>query len=227
MQNTNISGNDIPGAASSNVSNIDSCMNACNNNNNCDAFVYDTSGPSAICLPKNISQSNVYSLNNFSVNNNMTTYIRDKTFITPITGASNTINNIDSLRYQNYGTPTSTTNTSSNGISSAISVYRQQLSQLQDKLNLLASQINNVKNKFTNDNNLVNIQTQKDIVGFDKYLLQNKLANAQIDSFNKNNIDNMLNDTNIKTLQQNYSYLAWSILAVGIVIVAIKVKNNQ
>jgi hypothetical protein len=227
MENTNIPGNDIPGAALSNASNIENCMSACNNNSECNAFVYNTTGPTPICMPKKISQSNLYSLNNFNSTPGMTSYIRDKTMITPPNGVSNTINNIDSLRYQNYGKSASTMNSSSNGISIAISVHRQQLSQLQDKLNLLSSQMNNTRNKLTNNNNLVNMQTQKDIIGFDGYLLQNKLDNDTIDGFKHNNIDNILNDTNIKTLQENYRYILWSILAVGIVIVAIKVKNNQ
>jgi len=226
MENTNIPGNDIPGAALNNVSNIDGCMNACNNNNECNAFVYNTTGPTPVCMPKKLSPSNLYSLNNFSSASGMSTYIRDKTVVTPPTGVSNTINNVDSVRYQNYN------NSGGNiqktyGLSSAVSVQKQQLSQLQDKLNLLASQINNTKTTLLKGNSLVNAQTQADIKGFHTYLLEDKLTNAKIDGFNKNNIDNILNDANIKILQQNYIYLAWSILAVGIVIVAIKVKNHQ
>ena len=39
-------------------------------------------------------------------------------------------------------------------------------------------------------------------------------------------IDNILRDTNIKTLQQNYSYMLWSILAIGVTMIAIRVKNT-
>lgn len=226
MENTNIPGNDIPGAALSNVSDINGCINACNNNNDCNAFVYNTTGPKPICMPKNVSSSNLYSLNNFSSASGMSSYIRDKTVITPPTGVSNTINNVDSVRYQNYSKSGGNLQ-KKYGLTSAVSVQKQQLSQLQDKLNLLSSQINNTKNNLLKGNNMVNTQTQDDIKGFYTYLTENRLANAKIHSLNKNNIDNILNDANIKILQQNYSYLAWSILAVGIVIVAIKVKNNQ
>ena len=227
MQNTNIPGNDISGISSSNSTSVDSCMTACNNSSDCNAFVYDTSGPTPVCLPKKLSPTNIYSLNNFKVNNDMTTYIRDKTFITPLPGVSDTINNIDTLRYQNYEKPTSNTNSGSNKLSNLISAHKQQLSQLQDKLNLLSSQMNDIRNKLTNNNDLVNTQTQKDILGFDGYLLENKINNDKINGFKNNNIDNILNDTNIKTLQENYRYILWSILAIGIVIVAIKVKNNE
>ena len=45
-----------------------------------------------------------------------------------------------------------------------------------------------------------------------------------------NNIDmqqNLLQDTGIKVLQENYNYLLWTILAIGIVIVGINVIKKK
>jgi hypothetical protein len=51
--------------------------------------------------------------------------------------------------------------------------------------------------------------------------------NGKINKLKKTNseIDNILRDANIKVLQKNYSYMLWSILALGIVIASIKIKN--
>jgi hypothetical protein len=39
-------------------------------------------------------------------------------------------------------------------------------------------------------------------------------------------INNILRDTDIRTLQENYSYMMWTILALGALIITIKIKNS-
>ena len=224
LQDTNIQGNNIQGTSFSNVTNVNDCMNVCNANNNCNSFVYDTSGPSPLCLPKNLS--NVYSINNFTPKSGVQTYIRDKTVITPPVGVSNDINNIDSIRYENYTKGGDLQ--PSYGISSLNSVQQQQLSQLQDKLKQLSTQILNSTNQLSKNNYSVNFQTQEDIKGFNKYISEINLTNEKIDNINSNNnIDNILKDTNIRILQQNYKYMLFSILAAGAVIIAINLKKTN
>jgi hypothetical protein len=226
LQNTNVQGNNIQGSATSNVSNVNDCMNTCNSNSNCNSFVYDTTGPTPVCLPKKIS--NAYSTSNFSPKTGIQTYIRDKTVITPPVGVSNNINNIDSIRYENYTKGGNLQK--SYGLSSLNSVQQQQLSQLQDKLNQLSRQILNSTNKLSKNNNSVNHQTREDIKGFNNYISDINLTNTKISDINSNNnIDNILKDTNIRILQQNYKYMLFSILAAGAVIIAINIKktNNQ
>ena len=43
---------------------------------------------------------------------------------------------------------------------------------------------------------------------------------------NQNELNNILRDTNIKTLHENYKYMLFSILAIGFAILAIRVKNT-
>jgi hypothetical protein len=85
-------------------------------------------------------------------------------------------------------------------------------------------------------NNVDSIQTRvlKPIEGFEGSRLfydnireseQNIKKSKKIEKIMPN-IDNMLNDSNIVTLQENYSYMLWSILALGTVILAVKLKNN-
>jgi len=101
---------------------------------------------------------------------------------------------------------------------------------LQDKLNLLSSQLNNnVKNtESTILKNTVGFEGFEGIQEIEDLNLKSIQTVKKINILNKNNseIDNILRDTNIKTLQQNYSYMLWSILALGVVIVSIKIKNT-
>jgi hypothetical protein len=225
IQNSTIQGSDIPGTATSNnIKSANDCMNICNTNKDCNSFVLDTSTPSPVCFPKNVN--NLVSANIINPSNNKITYIRDKKPINTPIGVSNNTNKVNSIQYENYVKGQGKVQ-SSYGFSNVInSVQKQQLSQLQDKLKQLSSQIAATSTTLSNDNKNVNEQMKKDLTGFSDYIKQTDITNAKIKSFNlDNNFDNILNETNIKILQQNYSYMAWSILAVVVVIVAINIKK--
>ena len=249
FQKTNIQGNDIPNAAVSNVADVNKCMDICNKYKECNAFVYDTSGPYPVCYPKNIPNSELYSIKNFKSTGGKTTYIRDKKPINNPAGIDNTVNNIDSITYKNYSNKGGDLQ-NSYLFSTTNSVQKQELSQLRDKLNLLSSQLNTIISNLEQRNitivNNVKLEVMKefeDFKGFEgfeglelnnnnnKYnenYLKNKQMIKKIKELetNKTELKNILRDTNIKTLQQNYSYMLWSILAIGVAIVAIRVKNT-
>ena len=227
IQNTNIQENDIPGAALSNVSDVTNCMNICNKYDECNAFVYDTTGPYPVCYPKKVTENALYSPNTFKPSIGKTVYVRDKKIINPPLGVDSTINYIDSIRYKNYRNQGGTLE-NKYGLANVISVQQQHLSQLQDKLNLLSSQLNNNVKK-TQENILKKTEGFEGNQKFQDSVLQSIQSNNKINTLNQNNseIDNILRDTNIKTLQQNYSYMLWSILALAVVIVTVKIKNTQ
>ena len=45
-------------------------------------------------------------------------------------------------------------------------------------------------------------------------------------NINKRDIEQMLNDSDIRILQANYSYILWSVLAVGILSVTVNTINK-
>ena len=244
IQNTNIQGNDIPGAALNNMSDITKCMNACNKYSDCNAFVYDTTGPYPVCYPKKVSGNDLYSPNTFKPSVGKTTYIRDKKPTWSPIGTDNAVHTIDSITYQNYGRPGSSIQ-QKYGLANMIPVQKQQLSQLQDKLNLLLSQLNKNLDDLKKYNiDMTNTTKQNIVQGFQGFqgfqciegfqdakptLFKSSQLNSKIHNLekNKSNVDNILRDANIKTLQENYNYMLWSILALGTLIIAIKVKNTE
>jgi hypothetical protein len=235
IQNTNIQGNDIPGAAMSNMSDITKCMNACNQYSECNAFVYDTTGPYPVCFPKKVSEKDLYSPSTFKPSVGKTTYIRDKKPIKLPNGrTSNNVTNIDSIRYANY---IEGTNSERYGLANVIFTPKQQLSQLQSKLDNLSKNLNNIAGNLKKYNVNVDLpvtftntsegfQGIKRIKSSHNYFLNSSQINNKISDLEKNSsgIENILKDTKIKTLQQNYNYMLWSILALGAAIIAIKVK---
>jgi hypothetical protein len=217
-------------------------MAICNKYKNCNAFVYDTTVPSPVCYQKNIPNSDVYSIKNLKSGAGKTMYIRDKKPIKNPTGIDNSVNNVDSITYQNYGNKGGELQ-NSYLLSTVNSVQKQELSQLRDNLKLLSSQVNNKIERLNENNiNMINdiklefikeVEWVEGIEGFeginaDVYLKTMNQTNDKIKKMQTNNIeiDSILRDTNIKTLQQNYNYMLWSILAIGATIVAIKVKNT-
>jgi hypothetical protein len=107
---------------------------------------------------------------------------------------------------------------------------KQYLDQLEGRLLLLGKQIVEIdeilktKNLNAYQQNLLNSQN------IEKNIYDNYNVNDIIDykeSTDINNITNILKDTDIIVLQKNTSFLFWSILTVGIVLISINIINRN
>ena len=79
---------------------------------------------------------------------------------------------------------------------------------------------------MSENNNNLNNQIKKYTSQFTKKINEATDINTKIHNFNtSNNIDNILKETEIKTLQENYRYMLWSILAIIAVLTAINIKK--
>ena len=132
--------------------------------------------------------------------------------------------NIDSNRYDSY-IPSDDSTTNTDGLKNATSAQKQQLSQLQTKLNLLASQISTYTGEYSTGLQQTQSQSQTNIKGVQDYLNKLKTTNLRIKNFDTN-VENILNDSDIVVLQKNYDYLFWSILAAGTVLVAMNIVKK-
>ena len=105
----------------------------------------------------------------------------------------------------------------------------QELSQLGSKLDLLSQQINTLNNVIKDNVTTVNDTISANSDAREEYtddIAANYTNEANMINIS-NNIQNMLNDSNISTLQQNYSYILLSIVAAASILVAMNViKNN-
>jgi hypothetical protein len=223
LENTNIIGNDILGAAYANIETPQDCMSKCNQLDECRGIVYDTTGQTPVCKLKN--NNNFYSAGISEPKLDVTTYIRDKTIIKPPRGINNVINNTDTLTFNNYK-KFSKNNNYNFDITRLTSIQKMQLEDLENRLDLLSEQLKGNTNIFTNLNNEFNLATQNRSKKFDKNLQNIQTVKEKIRKFDKsNNIDNILRQTEITTLQQNYSYMFWSIIAITTVLVALNIKK--
>ena len=214
----NSSGNDIQGASFGSAT-VDQCTTTCNSNAQCAGFVFDN--VNNICYPKN---SGIYPNSSINVDEINTTYVRGKMPLKPPIGVPNTTNNTDTILYGNYinGGPIQ----NKYGLSSLTTTQRQQLSQLQTKLDLLSSQITSFTTKFENGSDTAQNQAKKNVEGIQDYLTGLDKTNVKVTNFDTT-FERVLTDSDINILKDNYNYLFWSILAAGTVIVSMNVLKGQ
>jgi len=214
---TNSAYSDIPGAAYGGAT-VEQCQTSCNNNPECAGFVMSAQGN--ICWPKN---SGMYPNGARQIDSNSSLYIRGKTPIAPPIGVPSTVNNTDTITYKNYVNGGAVG--SSYGLANATSTQKQQLDQLQSKMNLLTSQINTLTNQFGTGSQQAESQSEANVQGIQDYLQGIKSTNNKINTFNTN-VERILSDSDIVVLQKNYNYLFWSILAAGTVLVTMNIVKK-
>jgi len=216
-------GNDIPWAAFGG-STADQCKTACNNDAECAGFIYQTTG--GVCWPKT---SNMYPYGGpVGQNQDTNLYIRSQMPISPPLGVSQNTTNTNSVTYQNYRNKGGIGN--EYGLANATSVQKQQLQQLQSRLNLLSKAISDLTSNFQSGTIYAENQSGKNVTGIQDYLEDIKTTNVKIGNVanqTSGNIQNILNDSDIVVLQKNYSYLLWSILAAGTVLVSMNIVKKQ
>ena len=215
-------GNDIPRSAFGNTT-IEKCQTACNKNTKCAGFVTNAAGNN--CWLKT---SGMYPFGGSSTPNvDRNIYVRGIKPSKPPVGVSSNTTTTDSVTYQTY--INKGVIGSQYGLANASNLQKQELEQLQSRMNLLSSQITELTNKFQGGSIEAANQSTTNNSGIDKYLKDIKTTNSKIgnvDGDNNGNIHNILKDSDIVVLQKNYDYLFWSILAAGTVLVSMNIVKN-
>jgi PDZ domain-containing secreted protein len=167
----------------------------------------------------------MYPNGSIQINSNTDLYTKNKNPISPPIGVPLTTNNTDTITFQNYINGGSLDK--SYGLTNVTSVQKQQLSQLQTKLNLLSKQISGLNTRFQTGTNTAENQSKTNVKGIGNYLINLNKNNTKIANFPSSNIDNILGDSDIVVLQKNYDYLFWSILAAGSVLIAMNLTKSN
>jgi hypothetical protein len=228
IENIDAFGNDIPGAFRG--ATVESCKKACDSNPNCAGFVMNKD----VCFPKNSGMYPFGGIGNF--NSGIDTYVKGKQPSTLPNGVSQNTVNINTVDYQNYINKGSVGN--EYGLPAFTSVQKQQLAQLQTKMNMLSNQITDLTNKFQTGSIDAGKQSDQNASGMNDYnkdldTINNKISQIAgitpegVESMTTREIQNILKDSDIVVLQKNYEYLFWSILAAGTVLVSMNVARNQ
>jgi hypothetical protein len=206
---------------------LDQCQTSCNSNTSCAGLVYDISNNT--CSLKS-NEMWPYGSGTAAYNQNKSIYIKNNSITQAPPGIPMTIaNNIDSITATNYGAVQGNVSESSQEetlVQDQIAIRNNiiSLQQMEDTLNTLSQEL--INNNVAIENNLLLViqQSMKD-----KKSLENMLNQInKIESINPNSsLDNILEDSQIKTTQENYSYILWSIVGIGVIVFAISVLRKK
>lgn len=234
FQNSDSPGNDIINAAISN-STVEACKEKCNSNNDCHGFVFNKQ--TKTCYPKG---SGMFPVGQRTIlgNNIADLYVREKTVNNnnnnKLVEGMETIKNVDTIRFDNY-------RESNKDISHRKKVadmvmtssQRQQLDQIFSRLNMLGEKISNSTATDRDGINNINNKIQEN----NKLLDEKMSEKGVVDNYNNigelykflgtedRNLENMLKDSNLNVLHENYNYILWTSLAVGTLLVTLNVTK--
>ena len=205
----------INGQQSSSMSLAD-CKTTCTNDSGCGGVTYNASDGTCYYNDSNVSLYSTYPNSTFD------TYMKNRQPANPI--YSNITNNVSGSKFLTYTSGTTTdAYTGSNDLAAATAKEHKMMKQLETKLNQLAAQMGKSNNQFATNNAAILNQATTNVNSTAKYVKEYKKSEGVIKQQQKigSNLDGILKDSNIVVLQENYNYAAWSILAVGLVIVSI------
>lgn len=233
-------GADLPSAAYGSAT-IEKCKTSCNNRNDCYGFAYDFQNN--VCYPKSNAMW-PYGGPSRPLDR-VDTYIKNQVPISVPLGATNETISIDSAQYQFYnkGSPLPR----QYGLINATESDKAELTRLQNKMKGLTNQISELINKFGSGTNNAQNQGDQNLNGLINYQTEMQKIENRIDTLNStsdttlpkmpesfvnygysanNNIEKIVQDSDIAVLQKNYEYLLWTILATGSVLVAMNINKN-
>jgi hypothetical protein len=236
-------GNDISQTTSSSAEK--GCIDSCNANAECSGFVYQPNGNT--CYLKNSSMYPV-GKKQFYQDSGLIMGVRKPQLNSSVSGScSRDIVDINSIQYNNYikgDQMASDTQCQSNLVSQQ---DKTALTDIQNQMYTVGEDMATQSNSlYTTDKDIGNTlstnssQFKKNVAMYKKNdkKIKNELnlpttfpsqsnveGMSSMDSANKNltmnDVNSMLSDTDIRVLQENYSYIFWSILAVGLLTVTV------
>lgn len=196
---------------------VEMCETECNKDKSCYGFTFDNNKDT--CSLKNAS---IYPKTDSNVNLDIDLYLRDKVPASIPAGIPSTIANISTNNYNNYNTGTGSMQ-NFYGMKRMNSVRMQELGQIRSKLNMLSKDIVAYADKFGNNKDKLLLQSKVNIKGLADFERDIKNVNRHILNFDLNH-ENILDESEILVLKENYNYMFWSILAISSVLVAMSVK---
>lgn len=229
---------------------INDCQTACNSTDGCAGFVWVNAGEDAnMCYLKN---SNMFPKSPRIIKNNRAMGVRVPT-INNADMNNLGIQDIDTLRYQNYvkGDNVSPENADKIWRNTVIPTSTKiQLDELQTKMAMINQQIEtkikelyskdqtafdtmnvndeNLKKKISSYKNTVNMGKKNSLQNMGQPLTTNNegMYKEGMQNIDMSDVNGMLADTDTRVLQENYSYIFWSILAAGLLIITVDVMKK-
>ena len=211
-------GSDIPGALNSGGS-LDQCKNTCNSLSECYGFEYHSSGN--VCYPKDNTMYPTGPKQSMDAGSGIDLYVREKMVKEGFETAE-----IDTNKWKNYS---NNNNVFDDSIVDSVSKQltdadKKELSDLSNKITSFSQEIQRNNAEYKQNLSDVNARTVESSAYMkDSQNKYNKLQ-SKIKHSGRNllNMENIVSDTNILVVQQNTHYIMYAMIAIILLIIAIK-----
>jgi peptidoglycan hydrolase CwlO-like protein len=160
-------------------------------------------------------------------NLNVDLYTRNKGITNPPMGVPKKTSSISTNEWANYASGGDIG--SGYGLNTAVSGQQQQLQSWQSQMDSVSDNIVQMAGQFSNSDSLVQSKATQNT----QQLLKDKKELTQLKKKIGNmkevipNFEQIVDDSNIRLLQENYSYMFWSILAIAIVLITVNMAKRQ
>jgi hypothetical protein len=153
---------------------------------------------------------------------------------------SNAVSDVDTLQYDNYVKGDQMTPETQCNVSLVSQQDQMNYDNIKSQLVILGQDIaSKMENLYNQDKNIYKklnmneTQFKKDIENYktinmkiSKELELDSNSNNMEGMINMNDINGMLSNTDLIVLQENYNYIFWSVLAIGIVTITINIMKK-
>ncbi len=203
----------------------DTAVAKCNGSSSCYGFTLDSSTNVATFYGKDIINPS-----NRILKPNTTLYVRNKMLQNLNSACNKQVVNIDSSQWKNYVKKSGYMSPSSTcDLSTAIMSASSQSNEIQASIVSTAKEmikiLNNLNKKSMSINNTTGLNSKTIEANIQKY--NDVIAEmSEFTDIRENNISNIVKESDIKVLQENYGYMFWSILAIATVIVTMNIMRK-
>lgn len=208
------------------ISDLNSCETACNQDKSCAGFVFDKKDQTCYTKTNNMWP---YGSKNIIPKDHTDLYLKNSALTQAPYHISTSTTNVDSITASNYKKETMKMNEVDPNqllVPEKINIYTnmKEIELLENKITLLAQKLS-MDNVYMGDKNeILYYQSLKD----------KDVLNRMLDEYNNlismkevNSSIGILNDTNVVITQKNYSYIMWSMFAVGLILITFSVLNKK
>jgi hypothetical protein len=202
------------------------CEAACNKNPKCSGFFWDKG--SKMCYLKDSSMFPTGLRQPILNQDGNELYVRNKS-VTNGASCTKSVESGTAAQWELYPTTTKMSMDTLCNIGLSNKAEMADVAAKEQKLSNTLNTMNNTYNTLASEDINLRSAFNSNIKGIKRDLnhittIHKKTKKSTIDS---NNVDGMMEDSDLSLISQNYKYLLWSILAIIIVSVGIKVRNSQ
>lgn len=199
------------------------CVTTCNSSNTYYGFVFDNTTKTGYFKGNDILNP---SLKTPKPNTDL--YVRDVKTRNANMSCNRKTMTINSNQWKKYSKGSMMTPNTTCSLTGANSPQNTKITNLQSQIGQVGGQIisilNNLKKQTDQVKSQIGIKSEK--IDADLIMYNNTINDIQNYKKNEQNMNNIVKDTNLLVLYQNYNYMFWSILAISTMIISMKMMGK-